>query len=476
MAMTYHGILDRDSPVRENFYRVFRCGSRHVVVSEHGSWVALSGCEHALLKAGRTAERPKLHSMLKEKGILLSSDNSFQALNDYALRKLHLFQGTSLHIVVPTLRCNQRCSYCQIESRPCSEKGLDMDDETASKTVDFIFGSPSKNITIEFQGGEPLLNFGTVRDITELAKKRNEPEKRDLRLAIVTNLTLMDDEKLEFLVSNGFGICTSFDGPKLLHDSNRKHLSGAGTYDDVTRWISKIKGYGKGARLSALTTVTKLSLAHCEEIVDEFVRFGFDRVHLRPVNRLGYARQAWDEIGYSADEYLGFWKRSVDYIVGLNEKGTAISERMVLILLKKVLGKADPFFSDLESPCGAVIGQLAYDQKGDIFCCDEARPYEIFRLGNVKQDTHTGIVSSQKARAIMSATTNDVYLCDNCAFKPYCGVCAVCSYVSQGSIIGKLPGDFRCKVLHGQFSYIFEKLLFSERHRNVFLRWLKAPI
>ena len=45
--------------------------------------------------------------------------------------------------------------------------GFDMDKETAKKVVEFIFQSPSKQITIEFQGGEPLLNFEIVKFVVD---------------------------------------------------------------------------------------------------------------------------------------------------------------------------------------------------------------------------------------------------------------------------------------------------------------------
>jgi sulfatase maturation enzyme AslB (radical SAM superfamily) len=42
-----------------------------------------------------------------------------------------------------------------------------MSKATAKKVVDLIFKSPSPAIKIEFQGGEPLLNFTIVRYIVE---------------------------------------------------------------------------------------------------------------------------------------------------------------------------------------------------------------------------------------------------------------------------------------------------------------------
>ena len=50
-------------------------------------------------------------------------------------------QGPSLHMMVVTLRCNQKCRYCHSSVVDPSRTDTDMDLETARKTVDFIFSS-----------------------------------------------------------------------------------------------------------------------------------------------------------------------------------------------------------------------------------------------------------------------------------------------------------------------------------------------
>ena len=47
-------------------------------------------------------------------------------------------KGAVLHIIVPTLRCNQKCIYCHSSARFGKEKEYDMDKETAKKTLEFI--------------------------------------------------------------------------------------------------------------------------------------------------------------------------------------------------------------------------------------------------------------------------------------------------------------------------------------------------
>ena len=80
-----------------------------------------------------------------------------------ATRKSFLDNYTALHIFVLTLRCNQNCIYCQASSRVCDKKGYDMRIEDLMRSIDLMYQSPAPYLTMEFQGGEPLLNFEMIK-------------------------------------------------------------------------------------------------------------------------------------------------------------------------------------------------------------------------------------------------------------------------------------------------------------------------
>jgi len=198
---------------------------------------------------------------------------------------------------------------------------------------------------------------------------------------------------------------------------------------------------------------------------------GLEKIQIKPLNKLGNARKSWKEISYTAEEYLDFWRGAIDYIVELNLSGKKISESITTYILKKILTNEPNVYVDLQSPCGAALNQLAYDHKGNIFTCDEGRQFDLFKLGNVKKDNYNKILTSNGASSIISASTNDCYLCDACVYKPYCGLCPVCCYADTGTLVPNLSMDNRCKIFKGMFDYVFEKLIFSERHKKVFSGW-----
>src|SRR6266508_3555744 len=99
----------------------------------------------------------------------LIDDNSSIApeLLAIKLRTKHqrLSEFTGLHIFVVSLRCEHSCPYCQVSRQSEDKQQYDMTEEMATKAIDLTFRSPAKNIKIEFQGGEPLLNFELIKYI-----------------------------------------------------------------------------------------------------------------------------------------------------------------------------------------------------------------------------------------------------------------------------------------------------------------------
>ena len=83
------------------------------------------------------------------------------------------------------------------------------------------------------------MNWEVVQFIVEYSRLKAEALRKDLTFALVTNLTLMDEEKLTWLLDHGVDICTSLDGDKKTHNWQRTYKDGD-SYDQVTHWIERI--------------------------------------------------------------------------------------------------------------------------------------------------------------------------------------------------------------------------------------------
>ncbi len=470
--------LDKINLDKIGFCRFKKFGRKYLLTNDIGEYIFLTEKSFIRFLEGNLDKKTELYKKMESREFIRDYLDFDNLIEKYRSRNAFLAQGPSLHIVVVTLRCNHKCIYCQVSSRSLEEKGYDMDIPTARKVVDTIFCSPNKNITIEFQGGEPLVNWPTVKFIVEYAREKNKKREKDLWITLVSNFSLLDEKKLKFLFKNRVGLCTSLDGPEKLHNKNRI-LIGGNSYEKTVYWVKRINNYRKEHpklnRVNALLTISRYSLKYPKEIIDEYLKWGFSTIHLRPLSYLGLSGKLKDKIGYSTEEFLRFWREAMDYIIELNFKKKKISERGAVVMLRKILTDQDPGYLDLRSPCGAGIGQLSYNYNGDVFTCDEGRMLEddVFKIGNVKRNSYQEIVSHDAVKAACIASCLDNLPCDYCCYKPYCGVCPVLNYALYGNLFASLPNNDRCRLNKGMLDYLFQRLQ-NKKIKKVFDKWLGA--
>ena len=405
-------------------------GGRVLLTNDSGASAVVDEAGFRAVAAGRPAG--KTAAGLEAKGFVRERMDFEGYAAARASRNTFLNSGPGLHILVTTLRCNHKCLYCQAGAAPAGGNGTDMSRKVARKSVDFALNSTNPGLTIEFQGGEPLLNWATLSDAVVYARRRAKAAGRDLRLALVSNFSLMTEQKARFLLENEVSICTSLDGPADLHDRNRV-FAGGDAHALTVRWLKyfseRADRQGPGYRVfkpSALLTVTRASLGRARDIIDEYARLGLGDIFVRPLTPIGYARKLWPEIGYSAADFAKFYRACLDRILELNASGTQLRERHAMIMLQKIAG-ADPGYLDMRCPCGAAIGQLAYDYNGDLYTCDEGRMVgwegdKMFRLGSVLKDDYRSVMLAPVSRACAAASNLEAQpRCARCAYKPYCG-------------------------------------------------------
>ncbi|MBU0579570.1 MAG: His-Xaa-Ser system radical SAM maturase HxsB, partial [Candidatus Margulisbacteria bacterium] len=433
---------------------------------------------------GDVKEKSLLYEKLLKNNLIRGSLNFDQMIELYQKRHSFLARGPSLHIVVLTLRCDHKCVYCQAASRGESAKEYDMSISTAKRVVDTILESPSKTITIEFQGGEPLANWPTLKYIVEYARRKNKSIGKELHFTLVSNLTFMDEAKFNWIFKNQIGVCTSIDGPEYLHNENRKNKTN-NSYQIATKWIKKIKQkyekvkdddrrkyiYAPGA----LITVTRNALKYPKEIVDEYCKMGFDTIYLRPLAKLGFAKETWQKIGYEVNEFIDFYKKALNYIFEKNYKKSGLFiEYTALTFLVKILAGRDPGQLDLRSPCGAGIGQILYNYDGNVFSCDEGRMLEedLFKIGNVYNNSYKDIVSNKAVKSICAASCLDGTYCDSCVYKVYCGICPAWNYGESGKLFTQLHENRKHLLNEGVLDFLFEKME-NKKVRAVFEKWVE---
>lgn len=392
-------------------------------------------------------------------------------------RKDFLFQGPALHLFVVTLRCNHTCQYCQVSRAPLGGSGHDLTRDDAAAAVDRLFESNAPALTVEFQGGEPLLAFDRVRQIVEQVAERNVTQRRDIQFVITSTLHHLTDEILDFAKLHRIQFSTSLDGPASLHNTNRP----TPTRDSHERtlkgiqWVRERLGHDA---VSALTTLTARSLEQPQAIIDEYVRLGFSSISLRPLSPYGFASKSAQRLDYPMERYVAFYKEALAYLLAVNQHGVYLAESYSSLLLKNILTPFSSGYVDLRSPAGAGTAALVYNYDGYVYPSDEARMLlemgeDGLRLGSVHQPLSELLASPVMEALLTSGVAEALPGCSDCALVPYCGADPIEHYARHGDPIGHRAFSSFCKKNMGLLKHLFGLLRDGDADvQRVLLSWL----
>lgn len=383
---------------------------------------------------------------------------------------------TNLHLFVVTLRCDHSCQYCQVSRQSEDKSTFDMSIEHAEKALQIVFRSPNPAIKIEFQGGEPLLNFDVVKYVVKRAQEINKFEKRDLAFVITTTLSLVTDEILNFCESNSIHLSSSLDGPEDLHNKNRPR-PGKDSYKRFVDGLSKARSILGRDSVSALMTTSPASMPRVKDIIDEYVSLGFNSIFLRHLSPYGFAIKTKSYAAYNVEKWLEFYEAGLDHIININKSEIDFIEQNSAILLSKMFTSRDVGFVDLMNPSGAGIAAVVFNYDGYVYPSDESRMLvemgdTAFRMGHL--DTHSYeelFTSDALMNALDQSFTWSSPMCHECAYEPWCGADPVFHHGMFGDFIGKKPESEFCKRIMGTCRILIRKAESDAFTKQLFMKW-----
>ncbi len=453
---------------------------RYIVTNDVGEYVLLSRDDLVAFIEHRLDPGHDVYKALKARHFLFD-DGSRVALDllalKYRTRAEDVASFTGLHIFVVTLRCDHSCHYCQVSRQTEDRLQFDMTQAHADAALELTFRSPSKHLKIEFQGGEPLLNFDLIRHIVERARLLNGAHGRDLRFVIASNLSRLSDDVLAFCKLNEVHLSTSLDGPEEIHDAQRPKRGGH-SHQTTIESIRRARESLGAECVSALMTTTPASLMRPEEIIDEYVRQGFHSIFLRNLSPYGFAARTRLLRRCTIEDWIAFFKRGLDHILRINAAGYQLREEFTSILLQKLLSPTGSRYVDLQSPAGIAIGAIVYNYDGSVYASDEGRMLaemgdRSFRLGHLDTDSYETMLTSDSLLSVLDESMPEgAPMCNDCPFLPYCGADPVFHMVTQGDPVGhKAFSDF-CTKQMAALRHVIGLLEGDSAVRQTLLGWI----
>jgi His-Xaa-Ser system radical SAM maturase HxsB len=320
-------------------------------------------------------------------------------------------------ILVPTLRCNLSCAYCQVSRAAEGAKGFDWSEETLAGVLAYLDKLTTDRIQIEFQGGEPLLRLDLLNVVRDFCRRRFKQS----RFVVCSNFQMVDEAIWDFFADDDTQLSTSIDGDIATHTNQRTGNVGQ-TMALLSNLEEFVDRFGHG-RMSALPTIDPLNPPNLETLVETYERFGIHSIYLRPINRQGFARRRPEAAG-ELQAWNTLHAQFIDLIVEQNwEREVVVEEYYFTHLLRRILGLGANGHVDIRNPNPVGANYVVVDYDGTLFPTDEARM--MARIGQI--DLSIGNVQDgedwSKVTGLNSASFNDQDPdCQHCVYQPFCGV------------------------------------------------------
>ncbi len=307
--------------------------------------------------------------------------------------------------------CNLSCTYCYKEDLQTPARGQRMDFSVASRSVDLLLqqAEARDSVSIVFFGGEPLTNVPLIRQVVTYAEQRGDAAGKHVEFSLTTNGTLLTTELIEFFAAHRFGISISMDGPKVIHDRNRRSVGGKGTYDVVVKkarlLLERYRAKPVGARVTLTAGTTEVEEIHAHLRGE----LGFHEVGYAPVtasNNATYALSAHE----LTEVHAAFERLGSDYLDCAIRGGNNGFSNMHQLMTDLHEGRRKSL------PCGAGVGLLAVDHQGGLNLCHRFTGSELPLFGDVQNGIDAERLSDFLGRAADRTGTH----CASCRIRNLC--------------------------------------------------------
>lgn len=320
-------------------------------------------------------------------------------------------------ILIPTLRCNLSCSYCQVSRVGHHAKGFDWDENTLRGVERLIDSLETDHIKIEFQGGEPTLRLDIIERIIAHCERFASKS-----FVICTNLSELTPGLLALLDRDDVYVSTSLDGDNKRHQRQRTGTKQA--TEQFLRNLHTVIGEFGPDKVSALPTIDQENPPEPDELISAYSALGINSIYLRPINFQGFARKRHQAANEDHGKWWAYHESFLRRLIELNyaDRSRILEESYFSLCLRRIFRIGLDRHVDLRDPNLMGTDYLVIDHDGTFYPTDEARMLTRsgvinLAIGNVTE----GIDQATIAILNANATTKGDPTCENCPYQAYCG-------------------------------------------------------
>ncbi len=308
--------------------------------------------------------------------------------------------------------CNLRCRYCFAGSGHFGGERALMPVETGKKAIDFLLDSSGsrRHLEIDFFGGEPLMNFETVKLLVAYGREKAGRRNKEIKFTLTTNALLLSDKVTGFLNSEKISVVLSLDGRPQVNDAMRLTAgSGGSSYELIAPKISSFVNSRDNENYIVRGTYTRFNTDFARDVV-HLADQGYRYISVEPV--VGPLEEEWslkeDDLPRLFNEYESLTR---EYI-----KRAAEGRSFEFFHFNLDLDNG-PCIPKRLSGCGAGFEYMAVTPEGDLFPCHQFVGRDQFKLGSVWD----GITNFDIPRRFRNAHIYNKTECQKCWARFHCG-------------------------------------------------------
>ncbi len=333
--------------------------------------------------------------------------------------------------------CNLTCSYCFAGQGKFRGKRALMSFDTGKKALDFLVRNSGghRNLEVDFFGGEPLMNWDTVKSLVAYGRTLEKESGKHFRYTLTTNGVGITDEIIEFANREMNNVVMSLDGRKEVHDRFRKFPDGHGSYEDV---VPKFQKFAESREKLGLEyymrgTFTHLNTDFTEDIF-HMADLGFTRLSMEPV-----VSAPGEPYALTEDDLPVIFRQ---YEILAGELLKREREGRPLVFYHYMLDlTSGPCIYKRISGCGSGTEYFAVTPRGELYPCHQFVGEKDFLMG----DLESGIVRDDIRREFKMCNVYAREECRDCWARLYCsGGCAANAYHGAGSV--RSVYDYGCRI------------------------------
>lgn len=346
--------------------------------------------------------------------------------------------------------CNLNCTYCYDKINRKIEKNINEEFEQnidkIKEYLDKIYVLKDKPCTFIFHGGEPLVLKPKVYE--KLLKKI---DRKNIRLSIQTNGTLITSEYIKLFKKYNINIGISLDGCNEEQNYCRIYKNGKNSFNKVMNNIDILKK--NDIHFGIIMTITKKHIGK-ENMIYDFIANNNLNVNMRPA----FPAKGGDNKNImTEEEYFEFFKNIFNiWYKDKNKKIKLKQIREIYDEFAKVL--EEKYCSGLCSEGENCFGKfISLNINGDVYSCNRTYNNKEFLLGNLNKQTMEEILNNANKLNEKRKIKIEESDCSKCEIYRYCyGGCPANSYSMYGDYT--MPEDSFCNSKKKILKYIKSKL------------------